>query len=51
VVLKEIKMKSLMTHSFADTRMERDLYIVYHKDKYLSSPVRAFIQQAMVALK
>lgn len=51
VVLKEVKMKTLVTYTFSDTKMERDLHIVYHKDKYLSSSVRAFIQQAMTAFK
>ncbi|MBW2121818.1 MAG: LysR family transcriptional regulator, partial [Deltaproteobacteria bacterium] len=51
VVLKEIRMKALVTHTFLDARMERDLYMVYHRDKYLSSPVRALIETAMMAFK
>ncbi len=51
VVLREVKMKTLVTHSFSDTQMERDLYVVYHKDKYLSSPVQGFIQHTMRVFK
>ncbi|NIO03897.1 MAG: LysR family transcriptional regulator [Proteobacteria bacterium] len=51
VVLEEVKMKRLITRSFRDTRIERDLYIVHHKDKYLSSPAKEFIRCAKMEFK
>ncbi|NIQ38855.1 MAG: LysR family transcriptional regulator [Proteobacteria bacterium] len=49
IVRKELSTKALRIHSFSDAKLERDLYIVHHKDKYLSSPVREFIRHAMMA--
>jgi DNA-binding transcriptional LysR family regulator len=40
-----------VARSFTDTEMQRDVYMVYHKDKYLSAPVREFIEQARMAFR
>ena len=50
-VLKEVKAKALVARSFTDTEMPRELYMVYHKDKYLSAPIREFIEQAKMAFR
>ncbi len=51
VVLQEVRTRVLTTRSFTDARMERDLYIVHHKDKYLSAPAREFIRHAMTGFE
>ncbi len=46
VVVEEVRMKTVATHTFSDASIERDLFIVHHKEKYLSAPVREFIRYA-----
>jgi DNA-binding transcriptional LysR family regulator len=40
-----------VARSFTDTEIQRELYMVYHKDKYLSAPTREFIEQAKMAFR
>ena len=40
-----------VARSFTDTEMQRDVYMVYHKDKRLSAPVREFIEQTRLAFR
>lgn len=47
VVKEELKGKSLKQLSFNDARIAYRFYLVYHKDKYLSRAVKAFIDVAM----
>jgi len=50
-VLKEVKAGALAARSFTDTELERELYMVYRKHKYLSAPAREFIEQAKMAFR
>lgn len=47
VVKEELKGKSLKQLSFNDARIAYRFYLIYHKDKYLSRAVKAFIDVAM----
>lgn len=47
VVKKEIQARSLKKLSFSDVEIAYRFYLVYHKDKYLSRAVKAFLDVAL----